>query len=156
MAVDHYNAGMNAYTQKRFQEAREWFLQGDDDPRCHYALGVLYSNGEGVERSFKEAAKWYEKAAEGGIVPAMRAIGFAYANALGVPEDFDKAAKFLVPACEAGDMAACVTLAEIYAMGHGGGTREAAADLIQKAIEAGVGEEAHDVWNRYELWRAGV
>ena len=52
MAIDHYDAGMNAYAQKRFEEAREWFLQGGDDPRCHYALGVLYSNGEGVARSF--------------------------------------------------------------------------------------------------------
>lgn len=152
MKIECYEAGMNAYAQGRFVDAKDWFMKDQEDPRCQYALGVLYANGQGVDRDFSEAAKWYEKAAQAGIVPAQRAIGFAYANALGVPEDFDKAVSYLKPACEAGEMAACVTLGEIYAMHLGGGDRAMAADLIKKAIDAGVGEEAHDVWNRYELW----
>ena len=154
MAVDCYNAGMNAYAQRRYEEACEWFMKDAEDPKCQYALGVLYANGQGVAQSFKEAARWYEKAAVAGIVPACNAIGFAYANALGVPEDFDKAAGYLKKACDAGEMAACITLGEIYAMGRGGGSRAEAADIIKAAIDAGAGEEAHDVWNRYELWKA--
>jgi len=32
--------------------------------RAQNRLGELYENGEGVEQSFEEAAKWYRKAAE--------------------------------------------------------------------------------------------
>lgn len=149
-----YNAGMNAYAQKNFEAALEWFMKCADDPRCQYALGVLYANGQGVERSFKEAARWYERAADAGIVPAQNAIGFAYANALGVPEDFEKAAHYLKLACDAGELASCITLGEIYAMGEAGGTRAEAADIIKAAIDAGAGEEAHDIWTRYELWKS--
>ncbi|WP_457597593.1 tetratricopeptide repeat protein [Hydrogenimonas sp.] len=153
MSVDHYEAGMNAYDQGCYEEAWRWFMQSPDDPRCQYALGVLHSNGQGVSRDFREAARWYEMAAEAGIVPAQNAIGFAYANALGVPEDFDRAARYLKMACDAGELAACVTLGEIYALGHAGGNREMAADLIKAAIDAGAGEEAHEIWTRYELWK---
>ncbi len=152
--IDCYNAGMNAYAQKRYEEARDWFLKNDEDPRCRYALGVLYANGQGVEKDFKEAAFWYEGAAEGGIVPAQRAFGFACANALGIPQDFEKAAKYLKMASDKGDIAARITLGEIYAKGEGGGTRAEAADLIKSAIDQGAKEEAHDVWNSYELWKA--
>ncbi|BDY12353.1 tetratricopeptide repeat protein [Hydrogenimonas cancrithermarum] len=152
--IDCYNAGMNAYAQQRFEEAYAWFMKDEENPKCQYALGVLHYNGQGAERSFKEAAKWYEKAADGGIVPAQSAIGFAYANAVGVPENFEKAAKYLKMASDAGDIAARITLGEIYAKGEAGGTREMAADLIKSAIDAGAGEEAHDIWSRYELWKA--
>ncbi len=152
--IDCYNAGMNAYAQKRYEEAYEWFMKDDGNPMCQYALGVLHANGQGVKRDFKEAAKWYERAADGGIVPAQAAFGFACANALGIPEDFDKAAKYLKMASEAGDLAARITLGEIYARGEGGGSRAEAADLIKSAIDAGAGEEAHDIWSRYELWKA--
>ena len=154
--VDCYNAGMNAYAQGRFEEAKAWFEKDAENPMCQYALGVLHYNGQGTERDFIEAARWYEKAAEAGIVPAQRAIGFAYANALGVPEDFAKAARYLRLASDAGDIAARITLGELCAMDVGVGSREEAADLIHSAIEAGAGEEAHDVWSRYELWKVGV
>ena len=35
---------------------------------AQYNLGVFYANGEGVEQDFKEAVKWYQKAADQGDV----------------------------------------------------------------------------------------
>ncbi len=154
MAVDFYNAGMNAFQGGRHKEAFEWLIQGDNDPRCDYALGVLYYNGQGVERSFKKSTEYYAKAAEAGIVPAQVSAGFAYANAMGVPEDFDKAAYYLKMAVEAGEPAAKVTLAEIYARGEGGGSRKEAAALIRDVLATGTSEEAMDIYSRYELHKA--
>lgn len=154
MAVDFYNAGMNAYQGGRHQEAYDWLVQGSDDPRCDYALGVMFYNGQGVERNFKRSTEHYAKAAEAGIVPAQVSAGFAYANAMGVPQDFDKAAHYLKMAVKAGESAAKITLAEIYAKGEGGGSRKEAAALIRDVLSTGNSEEAMDIYSRYELHKA--
>lgn len=154
MAVDFYNAGMNAYDGRRFEEAFEWFIKGTDDPKCAYALGTLYYNGQGVERNFKLSTEYYSRAAEAGILPAQVSAGFAYANAMGVPEDFDKAAYYLKMAVAQGEPAAKVTLGEIYAKGFGGGSRKEAAVLIREVLASTGGEEAYDVYTRYELHNA--
>ncbi|NCO01264.1 MAG: sel1 repeat family protein [Epsilonproteobacteria bacterium] len=151
MALDFYNAGMNAYEAGKHKEAYEYLIQDDTNPKCAFALGVIYYNGEGVERDFKKSTHYYSIAAEAGIVPAQVSAGFAYANAMGVPEDFEKAAYFLKPACEAGEASAKVTLAEIYAMGKAGGTRKEAAKLIREVLSFTNSEEAMDVYNKYEL-----
>lgn len=149
--VDFYNAGMNAFEAKKYKEAYDFFIQEDENPRCAFALGVLFYNGQGVERDFKTSTHYYSIAAEAGIVPAQVSAGFAYANAMGVPQDFDKAAKFLIPASEVGEASAKVTLAEIYAMGKAGGTRAEAAKLIREVLSFSSSEEAMEVYNKYEL-----
>jgi len=151
VALDFYNAGMNAYEAGKHKEAYEYLIQDDTNPKCAFALGVIYYNGEGVERDFKKSTHYYTVAAEAGIVPAQVSAGFAYANAMGVPEDFEKAAYFLKPACEAGEASAKVTLAEIYAMEKAGGTRKEAAKLIREVLSFTNSEEAMDVYNKYEL-----
>jgi len=151
VAVDVYNAGMNAYAAKRFEEAYEWFIKEDQEPRCAYALGTLYYNGQGVVRNFAKSTHYYSIAAEAGILPAQVSAGFAYANAMGVPEDFDKAAYYLKMAVAQGEPAAKVTLGEIYAKGFGGGSRKEAAVLIKEVLATTGGEEAYDVYSRYQL-----
>lgn len=151
MIIDFYATGMDAYETGRFAEACEWFVKGENDPRCAYALGTLYYNGQGVTRDFKKSTEYYGRAAEAGILPAQVSAGFAYANAMGVPEDFDKAAYYLKMAVEQGEPAAKVTLAEIYAKGFGGGSRKEAAVLIREVLSSVGGEEAYDVYTRYDL-----
>lgn len=154
MNVDFYSAGMNAFDGRRFEEAHQWFIQGEQDPRCAYALATLYYNGQGVTRNFTKSTEYYAQAAEAGILPAQVSAGFAYANALGVPEDFEKAVRYLKMAVEHGDSAAKVTLGEIYAKGFGGGSRKEAAVLIRDVLSTTGGEEAYDVYTRYELHNA--
>jgi len=155
MAIDFYNAAMNAYDTQNFEEAFGFLQSGIEadakDARCHFSLGVMYYNGQGIERSFKHSTKHYAIAATAGIVPAQVSAGFAYANAMGVPEDFDKAAYFLKMAVAQDEASAKVTLAEIYAMGKAGGTREEAAKLIREVLAISSSEEAMDVYNKYEL-----
>lgn len=151
MAIDYYNAGMNAYEAKKYTEAYEFFIQEETNPRCAFALGVLYYNAQGVERDFKKSTYYYSLAAEAGIIPAQVSAGFAYANAMGVPQDFEKAASFLRPAAEAGEASAKITLAEIYAMKEAGGTRKEAAKLLREVLSTSNSEEAIEVYTRYEL-----
>lgn len=151
MVVDFYATGMDAYEMRKYEEAYEWFARGENDPRCAYALGTMYYNGQGVGRDFKKSTEYYSIAAEAGILPAQVSAGFAYANAMGVPEDFDKAVYFLKMASAQGEPAAKVTLGEIYAKGLGGGSRKEAAALIKEVLSTVGGEEAYDVYTRYEL-----
>ena len=151
MAIDYYNAGMNAYEAGKHKEAYDFLIQNDTDPKCAFALGVLFYNGEGVERDFKKSTHYYTLAAEAGITPAQVSAGFAYANAMGVPQDFQKAAYYLQPASKVGEASAKITLAEIYAMGEAGGTRAQAAQLIREVLSFSNSEEAIDVYTKYEL-----
>lgn len=151
MAVDYYNAGMNAYESGKHKEAYDYLIQNDTDPRCAFALGVMFYNAEGVERDFKKSTHYYSIAADAGITPAQVSAGFAYANAMGVPQDFQKAVHYLKQASDTGEASAKVTLAEIYAMGEAGGTRKEAAKLIREVLSFSNSEEAMDVYNKYEL-----
>jgi hypothetical protein len=154
VAIDFYNAGMNAYEAGKFEEAYNYFIQEETNPRCAFALGVIYYNGQGISRDFKKSTHYYTIAAEAGIVPAQVSAGFAYANAMGVPQDFEQAVRFLLPASEAGEASAKVTLAEIYAMGEAGGNRKEAAKLLREVLSFSNSEEAMDVYNKYELHKA--
>lgn len=151
MTIDFYASGMGDYERGNYKKALEWFSNAKEDPRCHYALATMYYNGQGVERSFKHATEHYAVAAEAGIVPAQVSAGFAYANAMGVPEDFDKAAYYLKMAVQRGESAAKITLAEIYALGHAGGSRKEAAALLREVLSVTVSDEAMEVYNKYEL-----
>lgn len=154
MAIDYYNAGMNAYEAGKYKEAFEYLIQNDAEPKCAFALGVIYYNGEGVERDFKKSTHYYSIAAEAGITPAQVSAGFAYANAMGVPQDFEKAAYYLKPASDAGEASAKITLAEIFAMGEAGGNRTEAAKLIREVLSYSNSEEAIDIYTKYELHKA--
>lgn len=151
MTIDFYITAMKNYEVGRYKEAYDILMNGEDDPRCQYALGTLFYNGQGVERNFTQSTHYYGLAAEAGILPAQVSAGFAYANSMGVPEDFDKAAYYLKMAVEQGEPAAKITLAEIYAKGYAGGSRKDAAKLIREVLATTGGEEAYDVYTRYDL-----
>jgi len=153
MAVDYYNAGMNYYERGKHSEALEQLQTGSaqSDPRCDYALAVMYYNGQGVERDYSKSTHYYSIAADAGILPALVSAGFAYANAMGVAEDFDKAVGYLKKAVEMNDDAAKITLAEIYAKGYEHGSIQEAAKMIKEVLLQGNSEEAMDVYTRYSL-----
>ena len=44
------------------------------NPWAQYRVGVLYFNGEGTERNFSEARKWFKKAADYGITDAKKIL----------------------------------------------------------------------------------
>ena len=67
-----------------------------------YNLGILYSNGRGVQQDHSEAFKWYMKSAELGDVEAMLKLGAAYENGLGVVKSYGEAFKWYMKASGTG------------------------------------------------------
>jgi TPR repeat protein len=48
----------------------------------------MYENGLGVEQDFKEAVKWYQKAADQGHAKAQYNLGFMYGMGKGVEQNY--------------------------------------------------------------------
>lgn len=81
-------------------------------------LASLYKSGEGVQ-DYREALKWYRKAAARGYAPAQRVLGDMYYRGKGVPQHYREALKWFSLAAEQGDALAQILLGEMYAIGRG-------------------------------------
>ena len=75
--------------RKEFQSTKAKAEKGDAS--AQYNLGLMYANGEGVEKDYAEAVKWYRKAAEQGNAIAQSNLGWMYQYAKGVEKDFVEA-----------------------------------------------------------------
>jgi len=53
-----------------------------------YFIGRMFNNGEGVTQDYKEAAKWYRKAADQGDADAQNNLGMMYDNGQGILQDY--------------------------------------------------------------------
>lgn len=119
-----YALAMNYYQIGQMHKAFELMLQaaeeGADDEgvdKAQFALGVMYSNGDGVEQDYQSAISWYEKAAQQGNAEAMNNLGNCYNNGQGVKENLPEAFKWWLIAAQE-DYVPCYTLvADIYYQG---------------------------------------
>lgn len=111
------------------------------DAAAAYEVGVRYAEGKGVPPSYDEAAKWYDRAAQAGVVPAMFRLGTLYEKGLSVKKDLDVARRYYLLAAERGNAKAMHNLAVLDA---DGGTRGAnyksASTWFRKAAERGVAD----------------
>ena len=89
------------------------------DAVAQYNLGVMYYEGQGVEQNFKDAAKWFRKAAEQENAIAQINLGLMYLRGKGVPEDLKEAAKWFRKAAEQGNAMAQHSLGFMYGKGDG-------------------------------------
>ena len=60
-------------------------------PEAQYRLGLMYRDGEGVEKNYEKAVEWYRKSAKQGYASAENNLGFMYENGFGVEKDYKKA-----------------------------------------------------------------
>ena len=79
----------------------------------------MYAEGKGVEQNFKEAFKWYQKAADQGRAKAQNILGSMYAEGKGVEQDLKKALKCYQKAAEQGDATGQISLGLMYGLGKG-------------------------------------
>ena len=56
-------------------------------PTAAYEVGMRFADGKGVAQNLDEAAKWYDRAAQAGVVPAVFRLGTFYEKGLGVKKD---------------------------------------------------------------------
>jgi uncharacterized protein len=104
--------------------------QGNDDAQTSYdayqgdvnaqiSLGIMYSNGLGVEKDNGEAVKWFSKAAEQGSSEAQCFLGDMYAKGMGVIKDEVMAANLISMAAKQGHPEAQAYLGDMYWYGQG-------------------------------------
>lgn len=114
-------------------------LQGD--PAAAFEVGVRYAEGKGVTVNYDEAAKWYERAADAGIVPAMFRLGALHEKGLGTSKDVDTARRYYMQAADRGNAKAMHNLAVLDADGGGkGADYTSAAQWFHKAAERGIAD----------------
>lgn len=109
-----------------FKETYSKAVAGDAE--AQQELGRMYFNGLGVSRDYREAVKWYEKAAGQGLAGAQFYLGVMYFKGEGVPKDDREAVRWYTRAAEQGHAEAQFYLGVMCVKGEGipGDYREAA------------------------------
>ncbi len=116
------------------------------DAAAAFEVGSRFAEGRGVPADFGEAARWYERAANKGIVPAQ----FRYASLLekgqGVRKDLAQARRFYLAAASKGNGKAMHNLAVLYAEGIVGKPDYATAVLwFRKAAQHGIADSQYNL-----------
>ncbi len=111
------------------------------DATAAYEIGVRYAEGRGVPQSYEEAAKWYDRAAQAGVVPGMFRLGTLHEKGLGLKKDWEVARRYYMQAAERGNAKAMHNLAVLDADGGTRGANYKSASLwFRKAADRGVAD----------------
>src|SRR3990172_2396908 len=84
---DAFREGLSAYRSSDYERARTIWLELAErgEAKAQSALGFLYLTGLRVEQNDKEAARWFEAAANQGVPEAQYYLGTLYLQGRGVP-----------------------------------------------------------------------
>ena len=94
LAYADFNDGVVDYLMGQYDKAYNTMrslAETADHAYAQYYLGMMYLNGQGVDQSYEEAAKWFRKAAEHGVPQAQYKLGYLYSNGQGLPKDMEYA-----------------------------------------------------------------
>ena len=123
---------------------RDAALRGD--PAAAYEVAARFAEGRGTQVNYEEAIKWYERAADKGIVLAMFRLGTLIEKGLGTKKDPDAARRYYVQAAERGNAKAMHNLAVLDADGGGRGPNyKAAGNWFKKAAERGIADSQYNL-----------
>jgi localization factor PodJL len=116
------------------------------DATAAYEIGVRFAEGHGVPANLEEAARWYERAASKGLVPAQ----FRYASLLekgqGVKKDLAQARRLYLAAATKGNGKAMHNLAVLYAEGiDGKPDYSTAVQWFRKASQRGIADSQYNL-----------
>ena len=108
-----FDEGVVAYAMGQYDKALESMMplaESANHPYAQYYLGSMYANGQGLKQDFKEAAKWYERAAKQGIPQAQFRLGEIYMSGRGVPMDLERSYAWFAVASHLGHAQAAKAL----------------------------------------------
>ena len=140
MTTDPASTAMTLFRQHKFDKARTLLLTAAEkgDTAAQGLLGQMYNAGWGVPVDYKEAFKWWSRAAAGGSTDALWGLGLLYDDGKGVARDSKKAAELWRQGSERGNIKATVNLAFLYEEGRGvPRDLKECARLFKIAAEAG-------------------
>ena len=116
------------------------------DPTAAYEIGVRFAEGKGVATNYDEAAKWLDRAAQAGVIPAIFRLGTFYEKGLSVKKDVDIARRYYMQAAERGNAKAMHNLAVLDADGGGSGANyKGAAQWFRKAADRGIADSQYNL-----------
>ena len=116
------------------------------DPTAAFEVGVRFAEGKGVAANYDEAAKWLDRAAQAGVVPAIFRLGTFYEKGLSVTKDIDIARRYYMQAAERGNAKAMHNLAVLDADGGGKGANyKNAAQWFRKAADRGIADSQYNL-----------
>jgi len=120
-ATEDINAAYTAYRKGYYAVALQLVrpLAERGDSGAQALLGLIYLNGNGIQRNDSEAIKWYRRAADQGNADAQLRIGDMYSEGLGVPQDYSEAGRWYRLAADHGNAFAQYNLGNLYAGGLG-------------------------------------
>lgn len=139
---------------------------------AQYNLGMRYYNGDGVDKDYKSAAMWLDKAANQGDMDAQASLGTMYQKGQGVAQDEQQAFRWYLQSAQQGNHIAQYNLATLYASGRGTRPNNAEAyfwlllctgiggddvDALKSSIEGRMTEAQIDaIKKRAESWEPTV
>lgn len=84
------------------------------DPNAQYSLARLYLDGTGTEKDARQAARWFNLAAEKGHYPSQALLGHLLINGQGVPRQRARGLMWLTLAREAADAGKDAWVSDLY------------------------------------------
>jgi FOG: TPR repeat, SEL1 subfamily len=102
-----------------FSDPDKYVAEGPYSPVSEYELGTRYQNGDGVEKNYALAAKFFRRAAEENYAPAQSQLGVCYCYGLGVKQSYAEAVKWFRKAAEKNDLLSQYMLGGCYYYGNG-------------------------------------
>ena len=88
-----FNDGVVAYIAGDYENAYNTMISiaktDEKNALAQYYLGMMYLKGQGVEKNYEEAGKWFRKGAENRLPQAQYRLAELYTEGEGVPRDFE-------------------------------------------------------------------
>lgn len=111
-----YLSAKRLFQEKQYDEALSILMKIHDNPYAQYYIGMIYDLKGKIDKNYyKDAAEWYEKAANGDVTDAQYDIALYYKTGKGgLHEDKDKAAYWFREAALRNDCYAQFELAKLY------------------------------------------
>ncbi len=123
-----------ARAREMFHHAASYY----SDPNAQYNLARLYLDGSGVAQDARQAARWFNLAAEKGHYPSQALLGHLLLTGEGVPRQRAKGLMWLTLAREAADPLKDQWISQLYEQGFAAadeGDRQNALVLLEKHIQ---------------------
>ncbi len=116
-----FKDGGQAYLKGDYEAAANEFIPLADrgDHRAMYALGSMYSAGQGVEKDLGKSLELFTEAAKYGRADAMYKLGLMYESGQGVTQDLKKAARNYLKSAKKGYPLGQYRLGLLYIDGKG-------------------------------------
>ncbi|MBU6320508.1 MAG: sel1 repeat family protein [Alphaproteobacteria bacterium] len=116
-----FEKGLQAFTSLRSKLAFGFFEKAarSGHVEAQYYLGMMYFEGDGVEKNSENALKWLRQSARKKNADAENLLGVMYFSGDGVTEDPTEAARWFRLAADHGQVTAHENLGSMYLEGNG-------------------------------------